>query len=515
MQVQEGGVALAGQLGAHEGLWVLGVGDLLTERGEGGELAPAALAGRVGDLLVDVVGEELKGRALAVLLAHEQHGGEGRQQRAEGHQRPRRVRRAVAEGAVAGLVVVGGEDHELLRRAVLGGRAEAAAAEARVGAVVDVRAVEGLRQRGERVELGVPALGVAGAQRPQRVVEVVAPGRVAAPAAERGRADDLRVVEAALGDHVHVAPGGRARGVHAAAERGHQVLGARVEDRVDRVQAQPVEVEVGDPLLGALQHPLAHRVAVGVVVVHAAPPDRLVLGREVGTEGLQRLRAGGADVVVDHVEQHGEAGGVGRVDEPGEALGAAVGGVRGRQVDAVVAPAVAAGELGDGHQLDRGDAELAQGGEVLDRRREGARGRERPDVQLVDDELGERDAGPAVVTPGQARRVEHARAAAQPLGLPAGGRIGQLVAVEREDVVVAVGGGGGGLEDAVAGVRERMLGVAHAQRQGAGRRGPDAERRRPVRAGAGAERALPRVVVSGHEPWQPTRGGAALVPRPV
>ena len=66
-------------------------------------------------------------------------------------------------------------------------------------------------------------------------------------------------------------------------------------------------------------------------------------------------------MVVDDVEDDREALGVGGVDEAREVLRACRrpewGGV---EVDAVVAPAVAAGELGERHQLDRGHAELAQ-----------------------------------------------------------------------------------------------------------------------------------------------------------
>ena len=65
--------------------------------------------------------------------------------------------------------------------------------------------------------------------------------------------------------------------VHAAVDRRDEVLGVGVEDRVDRVEAQAVEVEVADPLLGALEHPLAHGVGVGVVEVHRLAPRRLVL----------------------------------------------------------------------------------------------------------------------------------------------------------------------------------------------------------------------------------------------
>ena len=59
--------------------------------------------------------------------------------------------------------------------------------------------------------------------------------------------------------------------------------------------------------------------------------------------------------------------------------------VRGEQVDTVVAPAPAAGELGHRDQLDGVDTKVGQVLQVLDRRVEGALGRERADVQLIKD----------------------------------------------------------------------------------------------------------------------------------
>ena len=129
------------------------------------------------------------GAVLAVLLALEEHRRERRQQRAQRRERPRLDGQPVAERAVADLVVVGGEDDEALGRDVVGAGAEAPVAERRVRAVVHVRAVERLREVGDGAELGVVALAVAGQQDAQRVVEVVGPGGVAAPAAaDRRRA---------------------------------------------------------------------------------------------------------------------------------------------------------------------------------------------------------------------------------------------------------------------------------------------------------------------------------------
>ena len=80
-----------------------------------------------------------------------------------------------------------------------------------------------------------------------------------------------------------------------------------------------------DPVLGALDHPLADGAAVVVVVVDRLAPERLVLVGEVRAERLERRDAGRADVVVDDVEHHAEAGRVRGVDEAREPLRPAVG----------------------------------------------------------------------------------------------------------------------------------------------------------------------------------------------
>jgi hypothetical protein len=87
------------------------------------------------------------------------------------------------------------EDDELLGRAVVGAGTEAPAAKARVTAVVDVRAMEGLGQLRDLSELLVPPRALAGQQRPQRVVEVIGPTGVVSVAALAGGADDLRIVQ--------------------------------------------------------------------------------------------------------------------------------------------------------------------------------------------------------------------------------------------------------------------------------------------------------------------------------
>ena len=99
-----------------------------------------------------------------------------------GQRRGTSARQPVAERAVADLVVVLGEDDEPLGRRVVAG-APKRVAERRRSAVVDERARERLGELRHVAEVGVVALALAGEQRAQRVVEVVGPVRVAAPAA--------------------------------------------------------------------------------------------------------------------------------------------------------------------------------------------------------------------------------------------------------------------------------------------------------------------------------------------
>ncbi len=242
------------------------------------------------------------------------------------------------------------------------------------------------------------------------MVEVVGPFGVAAPAAGAARAGHLRVVEAALGDD----EGAVVARVDAVVELAEDVLRAHVEDGVDRVEPQPVDVEVADPALGALEDPFAHGVGVGVVEVDRLAPEDLVLLGEVGAEGLHRRDARGAQVVVDDVQDDAQTGGMGGVDEPLQPVRPAVAGLRGADVHAVVAPAVGAGELGDRHELDVGDAEGGEPGQVVDRRLERALLGERPDVQLVDHRVRQlRAAVPAAVGPRESsagRRRATARA---------------------------------------------------------------------------------------------------------
>ncbi len=270
--------------------------------------------------------------------------------------------------------------------------------------------------------------------------------------------------------------------MHALGELGQDVVRALVEDRVRRVEAKAVDVVVAHPHALRSGSPTRGRRPARS---HRVAPERVVPVGEVRAEGADRLGAG-ADVVVDDVEQDAEAGRVGGVDEAREPVRAAVGGVRRVGVDAVVAPAALAGEGGDGHQLDRGHAQLAQALEVRDHAVERALLRERPDVQLVDDEVVERDAVPRGVRPAEAARVDDLRRPADALRLEARAGIRPRLPVEDVQVVVARAGLQDRLPDAVAGRDQIVVAGGHANGGARRVRRPDAELHAPLN-GSGPE----------------------------
>ena len=96
------------------------------------------------------------------------------------------------------------------------------------------------------------------------------------------------------------------------------------------------------------------------------PHGRVVAVGHVRRIELRQIRAFGAEVVVDDVEDDGDVQPVGGIDEGAQIVGPAVVARRRIQADAVVAPVAGAGEFGDRHQLDGRDAEVVQLGGAAD-----------------------------------------------------------------------------------------------------------------------------------------------------
>ena len=165
-------------------------------------------------------------------------------------------------------------------------------------------------------------------------------------------------------------------------------------------------------------------------------PIGLVLRAKVILGELSDVIAFGAEVVVNHVENDAQAGGVSLIDEAAEVVGPAVKPGRREQVDAVVTPAETAGEVGHRHHFQHRHAEVGQFLQFTGGRFVSPLLRERADVHLIDHLTLQAGAAPVLVGPGERRRIDDLRRAVRPLRLEArrGIRIGRGVVVQAEAV---------------------------------------------------------------------------------
>ena len=439
-----------GQAGEFHGTRGGGVGNPLAARrvaelGKASELLAPAAADSVGEFGAEIA-EERERLRRPPFLAHEQHRDRGAQQIERGNGADRFRRRQggdpVAHGAVADLVVVLQEGDER------GGRQMGA------GLAPGLPSLEGRRFALKRKSLGqgaaelrhvavivaVVAAALAGRRDVQPVVQVVGPLRVVPARLARGvELEPARLVGVVLEHEMDVS----ARAQLAANPFGEfrqQMARAVVDDRMDGIQPQAVEMELLEPIKRVVDHELADVSRIRAVVVDGSTPWRLVpLGeqRRVAAEVV----ALGAEVVVDHVEEDHQPAPVGGVDESLEILRAAIGRVGREQVDAVVAPVAAPGKSATGISSIAVTPSSYQVIELRDRGPEGALGRERADVELVEHGLLPGPPAPVRVGPGVGVRVHHLAGSVDIFRLVARRRIGDDRSVPEREPVAAAGRG--------------------------------------------------------------------------
>lgn len=243
--------------GGLEGLFGVGVGDALAllgvgEGGEMGELAAPAFAHGVGQLVMEV-GEEQERPAAAIVVAHEQQRNHRRQQQQPGG-RPQRLRwaqtgQALAQGAVADLVMVLQEQHESagwqVRAGLAAGRAMA------VGLALEHETfgkAAGQLVDGALLVVGVVAFGFAGQQHMQGIVAVVVPLGIEALLQQEGLVVFVLQYQPYVAARFH-------RSAYPLRQLDQKV---GLVDGVHGIQAQAVKAVVAQPHQGVLDEELAH-----------------------------------------------------------------------------------------------------------------------------------------------------------------------------------------------------------------------------------------------------------------
>ena len=219
---------------------------------------------------------------------------------------------------------------------------------------------------------------------------------------------------------------------HALGQLDQEGFGSIVENRMDGVEAEPVEVEFLDPVERIVNEEFTHLLDARV---DGRAPWRVV---PVG-EGLRRnnmdVGAFRTEMIVDDVKQHHEAGRMGGGDEGLQVLRAAIGIGRCEWQYAVITPVPPAGESGDRHDLDGGDAEVSQVAQLADGRAKRAVRGEGANVQLVDDRLLPWAADPTVVVPDIGGRVHDYAGAVHVLRLLARCGIRNAHAVRQDEAI--------------------------------------------------------------------------------
>ncbi len=260
----------------------------------------------------------------------------------------RQLVEAFAKGPVADLVMVLQKQHKGAGRQVPAGFAAGLAMA--VGMALEgetLAQAAGQLLSGLLGEVGVVGVGFAGQQHMQGVVAVVVPLCVEALLQQAG------LIELVLQVEPHMAIGW-----HCLADPLRQLpQEIRIVDGVHRVQAQAVETVLQQPHQGVVDKELADLRAAKVD--GSAPGGVQVLAKEALGVLLQVV-AVGAEVVVDHIEDHCQAQAMGGIDQRAQLVGRTIGGFRGVGQHAVVAPVAFTGKLRQGHQLDGGHPQFTR-----------------------------------------------------------------------------------------------------------------------------------------------------------
>jgi hypothetical protein len=111
-------------------------------------------------------------------------------------------------------------------------------------------------------------------------------------------------------------------------------------------------------------------------------------------------------MVIDHVEDHCQTVPMAGLHQSLQAIGPAVRVLHRERIDTVITPVAMTRELGNGHELESSDPQRLELREVRNDGLERPLRGERPDVQLVQNVLPQRDPPPGAVIPVE-MRVDH------------------------------------------------------------------------------------------------------------
>src|SRR5204863_9277242 len=149
-----------------------------------------------------------------------------------------------------------------------------------------------------------------------------------------------------------------------------------------------------DPIAGISEEKFAHRTGIGAVEIDRLTPIVGIAIGEVSRRERGEVIPVRPEMVVDDIEDDGDAERVRGIDKPAEIVGLPIEPGRREKIDAVIAPAKAAGEFSHRHDLNAGDAKHGKSEQLAPRGLPGALWGEGADMQLINNELLARQPAP-------------------------------------------------------------------------------------------------------------------------
>src|ERR1700730_3930897 len=174
------------------------------------------------------------------------------------------------------------------------------------------------------------------------VMEVVVPQGVEPVTAVLGRARQLGVLRLVLGNEkvASAAP----RRSHLPRDSGDNMIFRSIENCLRRVEPQPVEMILVDPIARIGDEEFARRPGIGTVEIDRLTPFVVVTIGEIGLGERFEIVSVRAEMVVDDVEDDGDPESMGAVDETAKIHRSAVEPGWCKEIDAVISPAEPARE---------------------------------------------------------------------------------------------------------------------------------------------------------------------------
>ena len=214
--------------------------------------------------------------------------------------------------------------------------------------------------------------------------------------------------------------------------------GRAINVGVHRVQAQSIDVVIAQPHQCVVDQEAAHFRGAGFFEIDRVTPGRGVAVGKIRSKFCQVI-AHRAEVVIDHVQQHGEPFAMARIHEVLKIVGLSVGIENRIQIHSVIAPSTLAGEIGDRHQLHVGHTQVFQIVQAGLCRFQRSLRRKRAQMQLVNKCAGKRRRLPVAVAPGERSMIDQPGLTMDTIRLPLGSRIGEcgFQTIDHEPVVRA------------------------------------------------------------------------------